>query len=55
MADHHLMLEEACCVPLGDVQRHGEEDTQMLPCLTLRRVDCQLEVASIVTAFLTQL
>ena len=33
MAEHHLMLEEACCVPLGDVQRYRREDTQTLPCL----------------------
>ena len=45
MADDHLMLEEACCVPFVDVQWHREEEKHILPCLG--RLEYQLEVASI--------
>ena len=47
MADDQLMLEEACCVPLVDVQRHREEEMHILPYLALRGLTSQLEVASI--------
>jgi hypothetical protein len=33
MANHHLMLEKACCVPLDDVHRQGREEMHALPCL----------------------
>ena len=46
-ANHHLMLEEACCVPLVDVQSHGEEEMHTTSYLALRGFGCRLSVASI--------